>query len=106
MALQIDNTSVDLGNGLSVDQFYVRIQVEIQQAGTQLNIRAETYYSKDFYKEGKRLGVPYKFPRRIDYNRETDGSDVLEIAHNEIKNFLINQGISESNISVVDVTFS
>lgn len=102
MAVKVTNTNVDLGNGLSIDQFYLRIEVSIEPEGDSLRIRTETYYSKDFYKNKKRLSLPLRLPVKIDYDRETDGNDILDIAHQKIKDSLIEKGYSESNISIVD----
>jgi hypothetical protein len=104
MAVQISENTFNLRNGLSFDSVYIRIIATINENGDKINIRTNSYLSKDKYNNGNRISLPINFTRNIEYNREQDGADILQIAHNTIKQDLIDNSIPEEKIEIVDIT--
>jgi hypothetical protein len=105
MAIQVTGHTFNLNNGLSYDALYIRLDISLDIIGNQIRIRSNTYLDKSYFQNGQDLNTTLNLPRNISYNRETDGVDILQIAHNYIKDYLINKGISESKISFVDISF-
>lgn len=104
MAIQVSNHTFNLRNGLSFDSAYIRIGANISQTGNKINMNCYSYLSKEKYNENIRIGLPISFNKYIDYNRETDGNDILQIAHNSVKQDLIDNSVPEEKIEIVDIT--
>jgi len=105
MAIQISGHTFNLNNGLTTDQTYIRLEVSLDQKGDTLKVRNSTYYSKDYYISGTTLNIPIYIQSRLDYNRDIDGNDILEIAHIKVKEQLVVSGIDTNKITFVDITF-
>ena len=91
MALLIDKNETVLGD-IDLTQLYIRLTVSYGPEGEPIVVNADTFSSKNaytlnsflnkFYVQG--INPPYVF----DYNRETDGADLLVYAHNQVKSVL------------------
>jgi hypothetical protein len=102
MALEITGNTFTLSNGLSFDSLYIRLSVDLNKEGDKIRISTNMYLNKTKYTENKRLSVPIKFTRELDYVRENDGTDILLLAHLTIKEDLITASVPEGKISIVD----
>jgi hypothetical protein len=106
MAIEITNNTIDLRNGLSIDTLYIRLEVSLNEKGDTIRIRDSKYLTKEYYNSNKKISAPIRTPRSVSYDRDTQGSDILKIAHDKVKESLINDyNIDESNIEIVDVIF-
>jgi len=105
MAIQISGHTFNLNNGLSIDEIYIRIEISLNIKGDRITIRNSAYSSKDYYISGNKLSLPVILSTNIPYNREIDGNDILKVAHEKIKQDLIDYGVSEPNIQIIDIIF-
>jgi len=81
---------------------YIRVYVEQHHNGKELGIMTPVYASEAAYKAGAKVIHNILAPFHIPYLRATDGTDVLGIAHEAVKQQLIEQGIAtESEITIV-----
>jgi hypothetical protein len=91
MALLINKNVTVLGD-IDLSQLYVRLEVNYGPEGTPLAVESRAYASKVAYEYNSQRNVIYldQVTRRMEfeYNRETDGTDVLGIAHNKVKTLL------------------
>lgn len=85
MALEITGT-IELDGGLSTPTGYARLTADVNDAGTKMRTVTRIWTSKTNYDTN--VGdVVLKEPLQVvfDYNRQTDGDDLLLVAHNNIK---------------------
>lgn len=91
MALLINRDITVLGD-IDLSQLYVRLLVSYGPEGTPLAVETKAYASKVAYEDNPQRNVIYldEVTRRLEfvYDRETEGSDVLGIAHNKVKTVL------------------
>jgi len=90
MALLINRNTNILGN-LSIPEIYVRLYIVLNFNGKTLEINSVSYSSKETYLGGinngfKVSGIPEYM--KFVYDRETDGVDLLTVAHEKFKNYL------------------
>ena len=86
MALQMQ-TPIQLKNGLTIDSAYARVGVVEPINGKNVNAHLIVYKDKVAYQSGIEPIKGIEFNGLVDflileYNREIDGSDTLDIAHN------------------------
>ena len=97
MALQI-TTPIDLKNGLTLSSAYARVGVVAPINGQGLSAHLIVYKDKNAYLNGIDFikTSDYTLIDYIDlsYNREVDGADTLDIAHNAFIASLATQGIT------------
>jgi hypothetical protein len=105
MAILVSGETLSFHNGLTADNLYLRVSAEVNKGGTEIRIQTTCALSKEFYNERKNLPSSVLLSRKISYNREVDGPDILQLAHNQIKNDLIQAGIEENKISFIDIIF-
>lgn len=105
MALQVTNYSLELKNGLSLSNFYIRLSVGMDEKGDKLRIDTKVYLSKEKYQQNSRVNLPIKLTKNLDYVREHNGIDLLRIAHNTIKEDLESAGVPTQKITFVDIEF-
>lgn len=94
MALNITG-NIELDGGLSISTGYARLTADVNDAGTKLRTVTKIWTSKTNYDTN--VGdVVLKEPLQVvfDYNRQTDGDDLLLVAHNNIKTELEGLGLS------------
>jgi hypothetical protein len=88
MALLINKDVTVLGD-INLSQLYVRLSVGYGPEGTPLAVDLKAYASKVAYEDNPQRNVIYldQVTRRVEfvYDRETEGSDVLGIAHDKVK---------------------
>jgi len=113
MAINITNNTFNAGeikgvpnSQISINQAYIRLTVSLIEKGNKLRIRHSIYYSKDYYNSGITMNLNLDIPKNINYNRDVDGTDILEVAHNKVVDKLVESGIDESNIEIVDINLS
>jgi len=83
-----------------VNNLYSRVYAEQHHNGSEIGIMTPCFASKAAYKAGARVIHNILGPFTIPYNRLTDGTDVLMLAHNAVRQQLIEQGIAtESEIT-------
>ena len=93
MALQI--TKLMTSRGQSFSNSYARIEAQVSENGTKIEVNVNYYLSKIKYQENASNnsfiidGVP-RF-EIFNYDRAIDGADILTIAHNKFKELLISQ---------------
>jgi len=90
MALLIDKTVTVLGD-IELPQLYVRLIVGYGPSGTPVSVQLKPYASKAAYDASDRntfevSGILGFYD--LAYDRDTDGSDVLSFAHDQIKSLL------------------
>jgi hypothetical protein len=99
MGLKI-NKQIETTSGNTIDSLYIRIIALLDFHGDCINVTLLEYVSREAYKADKKP-IENNFPSafRFEYNRENDGGDVLKIAHDKLKQHLIDHfSILESEI--------
>jgi len=102
MALQI--TQNLKAQEISLTSMYVRITAEVNSQGTKVKVKADFYNDKPAYTASIYNMLPVKAPytktdttiedikienvREFDYNRLTDGTDLLQFAHDKYSAYL------------------
>tara|TARA_R110000868_G_scaffold172522_1_gene408384 strand:- start:79 stop:384 length:306 start_codon:yes stop_codon:yes gene_type:complete len=94
MALLI-NTPLTTIEGFTAATSYGRVAVVDRQAGTTLDSEVTLYLSEEAYLAGAQYLniVGYSFDMQTAYNRDVDGSDILNLAHEYLIVKLGSQGI-------------
>lgn len=94
MALIVSG-NIELSNGLSVDSCYARTNYRVNDSSSQVVIMVEYWLNKDAYETGK-LSIPVNINTnpRVPYNRDVDGSDVLDFTQIKVKEQLEDLGYS------------
>jgi hypothetical protein len=107
MALLIDKNINILGD-ISINQIYVRLNYSVSISGDIINMSSLCYTSKNAYQENPNNVLEIEdFPNAAgyDYDRDTQGTDVLLLATQNYKNTLIDSGFTQdSSISIVDIS--
>jgi hypothetical protein len=88
------------GNEIS-SGYYLRLYVELGHNGKQIGITAKDYASRAaFDSDAQSLGNMIQ-SMYFEYNRETDGADLLAFAHLKAKEHLISENIAtEAEIQI------
>lgn len=86
MALLINKTTTY--KGINLNQLYLRLQIESNSDGKKISSRIFIYIDKISFNDNSdfnRLDIE-DIPRYIefDYNRTTDGNDILTFIHNKV----------------------
>lgn len=105
MAILISGTTIKI-NKVSLDSLYCRISVKVNSKGDKLDIFTENYSEKNDYKNNKNLpNLGLKYHYSVDYDRDVDGGDILDIAHDYVKTKLelAFDLVGSSNIKIVDI---
>ena len=96
MALEITG-NIELDNGLTLSSCYGRTQYRVNDSSSQVIITTEYWVDEPSYITGKSpLSVKISVDGRYDYDRTTDGVDVLDFTNQKIKSELENLGFSVS----------
>lgn len=85
MSLQITG-DIQISGGITIPSAYARLTADINQDGDRLRTMVNYYVSQDAYTNGS--GEIYLLDSVLpvyDYNRQTDGVDLLDVAHNKVK---------------------
>ena len=94
MALTI-STPFELSNGTTIETSYARVGAADGITGAIIQAVAIVYLSEQAYLDGKEaLSVPFEVNAHKPYDRTTDGTDILDIAHDMLIEALATQGIS------------
>ena len=94
MALEITG-NIELDNGLSLSSCYGRTNYRVNDSSSEILIIVEYWLNKDAYDTGK-LSIPVNINTnpRFAYNRDVDGSDILNFTQIKIKEELEDLGFS------------
>lgn len=94
MALEITG-NIELDGGLSTSTGYARLTADVNDEGNKMRTITRIWTSKTNYDNGV-SDIILKEPLNVvfDYNRQTDGEDLLLVAHNNIKTELEGLGYS------------
>ena len=85
MSLQITG-NIELDGGLQVSSCYARLTADVNTEGNRLRTMVNYYVSKENYNNGSgEIFVMNTINPVFGYNRQTDGVDLLEVAHNKVK---------------------
>ena len=99
MAL-IFNTPIEMQNGITVTDGYGRVGVADNVNGTQLQQVVEIYVSEQTFIDGK---APISIEDVITtlaspYNRDVDGTDILNIGHEALMTVLATEGYTTTKL--------
>jgi len=95
MALNIKST-LTTKEGIPVENAYVRVIAQDGPSGTHIGIVLETFVNASAFENGLNTFEPTQFDKVFasDYNRETDGVDVLSFAHQKAVEYLTSKGVT------------
>ena len=92
MALLIQKDVSIYGPNISVSGLYVRLGIDFNPQGNVVVTRSEIFDSRESYDanfQANKINVEGIPPvLNLSYDRATDGSDLLTVAHNKFKTFL------------------
>ena len=91
MAILISK-SFDLVKGVSTDQVYMRLGYSVEPTGKTIKIEVANYASRDAYDSGNKNSfkiIPIQNTHFIEYDREKDGTDILQFIHEKIRDYLV-----------------
>lgn len=94
MALEITG-NIELEGGLTTSTGYARLTADVNDKGNVMRTVTKIWTNKTNY-DNNVSSVILKEPIKVvfDYNRQTDGDDLLLVAHNNIKTELESYGYS------------
>lgn len=88
-------TPITLPSGLQVADAYGRVAAVDQASGTQVDALVDIYASEAAFTSGLApIEVGFNRTASVAYNREIDGTDILNIGHDALIAMLANIGIS------------
>ena len=88
-------TELNLDNGITVANAYGRVAAVDQITGTKVDAMVEVYTSEEAFTSGLQpVQVSFNRTASAEYNRATDGTDILAIGHNALVYTLGEQGIT------------
>jgi len=94
MAL-IFTTDIQTRDGFTVSNAYGRVTAEDSYKGTQVSSHVDIFVSEQAFLSGiTPVKTMYIQDSIVPYNRETDGTDILNIAHEGLIAELAKQGIT------------
>ena len=94
MALQF-TTNIELESGIVVENAYGRVSAVDQASGTAIDAIVDVYVNEQAFVDGKQsISVRFNRTARRPYDRATDGTDVLDLAHDALITVLATQGIT------------
>ena len=86
------NKPITTAFGNEISGIYLRLFVELHHNGKQVGIMAKDFASRAAFESNvQSLGNTIQ-SKYFDYNRETDGADLLAFAHQKAKEYLIENG--------------
>jgi len=97
MALNIQG-NLETKNGLTLTNSYARVVPQLEKNGTSIYVNTEYFPTEEAYSNGA-YPLPVNFKLidcQFDYDRNVDGSDILMVATNKMKERLENFGFSVS----------
>lgn len=95
MALTLNNKTIELENGLTIDTMYVRTESVLSIDGNEVFARPSFWISKASYESGKSaLFLPVTGNFTFPYDRNVDGADLLTFANNKAKEVFESMGFS------------
>ena len=94
------NTEIKLGGGISVENAYGRITAIDNYNGTELAAAVYVYATEQAFLDGLEAvsALPFRNSVTAPYNRETMGTDILNLAHDAMIVGLDQQGYSATKV--------
>ena len=94
MALEITG-NIELQGGITLSSCYARTTFNFMVSGNKIFINTDYYSTKEAYlnNEGV-INTNYYFQSLFDYDRTTDGNDLLQFSNEKIKSELEALGLS------------
>lgn len=100
MALQVKG-SIELQNGIKIEEAYVRTEAALSIEGNQVNAYPMFWVDQDAYVENKQsLNFSLNISFSYEYDREVDGVDILTFANNKVKETLEGLGYT---VTIVEI---
>ena len=94
MALEITG-NIDIDGGITLSSCYARTTFNLMNSGDKVFINTDYYATKEAYENKEAsLNTNYYFQSLFDYDRTTDGSDLLQFSNEKIKSELEGLGLS------------
>ena len=94
MALNIQG-NIELKSGVVINSAYARVNPRLTTEGDKVRTTTEYWISEQDYLDKKYpIDFPYIGASTLDYDRTTDGSDLLSFSNEAIKSQLEAQGFS------------
>ena len=94
MALQF-TTDIKTPQGIVISNAYGRVAAADQISGAKVDGLVEVFVNETEYLAGAQaINVPFRKTASVAYDRTTDGTDVLDIAHDALIAALAEQGIT------------
>ena len=98
MALQF-TTEVQTKDGFTIQNAYGRVAVGDSYTGTEVSGNVEIYVTEQAFVTGARpVKTSFIQDAIVPYNRDTDGTDILNIAHDALVAQLALQGIVATKV--------
>lgn len=98
MALQFQ-TDIQTREGITISNAYGRVGADDRFTGTFIAGHVDIYASEQAYLDGARFVVTRLIQSvEVPYDRTTDGTDVLNIAHDGLIKVLADQGITATKV--------
>ena len=100
MALNITG-DIEISGGITIPSAYARLTADVNTEGNRLRTMVNYYVSQDAYTNGSGEVYPLNNTNPVyEYNRQTDGVDLLDVAHIKVKTELEGFGYSVSIIEL------
>lgn len=98
MALLIIRPITILG-GIETNELYLRFNYKVDKAGSNVQIKTSCYLNKEAYKKNYEIEVKgiSKFDF-FEYNRQSDGEDILNFIHDKVKTDLTTDKYEKTRI--------
>ncbi len=94
MALSIIG-DIQLDGGLSTSSAYARLSADVNKTGDKVRTAVSYYVSQEAFNNGAgNIYLSEPISTIFDYNRQNDGADILDVAHNKVKAELEELGYS------------
>lgn len=85
MALSILG-DIQLDGGLSTSSAYARLSADVNKTGDKVRTGVSYYVSQEAFNNGAgKIYLSEPISTIFDYNRQNDGADILDVAHNKVK---------------------
>ena len=90
------NTTIGTPEGIEITDAYGRVAVYDDLAGDRLNTALRVYISEQAFLDGKQpfSNMSFTTDSVFAYDRSVDGSDILDLAHDNFVSILAGEGVS------------
>lgn len=94
------NTTIATPEGIEIADAYGRVAVYDDVTGDRLNSALRVYISEQAFLEGKQpfSRLSFTTDSTFAYDRSADGSDILDLAHDNFISILAGEGVSVAKV--------